>query len=337
LVRPEACDVDPQPPAGVPDGECDIDDALRMARCQLDAAPCALVCAPFRCPVTAAPRSIAAAAAVPVRLVVSPDHPVPGAIATIELVVESASTPIGAYGATLGCDDEVLGVIEVTGGATPAFEAPPPAVIEGCGARIAAFQATALDEPRGRVSLARIAVRLAASTSAGAVTTIRPETFSLFDANGLPIPTTVEPASVTIGSACTAPCDDGDLCTVDECTRVDGCVHVAPAVVDAGAVRCVAANVRVLVSTMPRGLERRLARLERLLQRATSVARPGQCRRRSRAVARTAGGIERFLVRRAARLLPEPAAARLRTQAGRLHERARLLHGLCAGEAAARP
>jgi hypothetical protein len=137
FVRPEVCDVNPQPPMGQPDGDCNIGDALKMAQCDVGLMSCEFACEPFSCggPAGAgaqdAPGGRGAAAAT-IGLVPTPENPLQGTTFTGEITIDVGETPLGAYSIDLNCDTAALVIASVRGGAAPEFAAAPTANIEGC-------------------------------------------------------------------------------------------------------------------------------------------------------------------------------------------------------------
>lgn len=186
------------------DTRCDIGDAVAIAQCDRRLRSCAFECAEFACPgspLAAAAGAGGAASTGPratVRLLPREASTVRGDTIVSELVVDTGTTPLGAYSVSIDCDPDVFDVLDpIDGGTAPEFSAPPTQMVAGCRANLAAFQASRLDGPIGSVSVARASFRVKSDAPLGP-STLTIIVNSVYDTNAEPVPPVVENQVVTV-------------------------------------------------------------------------------------------------------------------------------------------
>jgi hypothetical protein len=116
-----------------------------------------------------------------------------------EVVINVDTTPLGAYGITLGYVPAVVTIASVAGGNTPEFSPQPtanPGTFTSGSSPISGFQSTRLDGPTGAVSVTRVTFDVSASASTPAVIdlTVR----SMFDTGGNTISSTATGCTVSV-------------------------------------------------------------------------------------------------------------------------------------------
>jgi hypothetical protein len=169
--------------------------------------------------------------------------PPPGATITGEVVFDMGDVPLGAYSVAVQCDPNVLEIAEVRGGATEEFGGLPAHRIDGCEARVAGLQAGRDDGPTGRVSVARVTLRVKTCLP-GVETQVQLIVRTLFDTQVNPLEAQGSRAVVTVGPECGGDeeCSDEDACTgLEAC--VAGCCAPGVPVVCAPADACHVAGV----------------------------------------------------------------------------------------------
>ena len=201
------CDI--SPPSN-PDGGCNIGDALKMAQCDVHLISCDFQCTPFTCPAPLASGSasplmgeatsaVQRDALIPVHVeAVVTDAPRSGEIVTVDVVADTGSTSLGAYNLTLDCDPAYVEVISIAGGATREFDTIVTHEISGCHVSWNGFQTERLDGPTGRVSVARVALRIKQGTPSCLRSGVGVTIGSLFAADGESLSGIAKDASITV-------------------------------------------------------------------------------------------------------------------------------------------
>ena len=151
---PRGCDA-------VPDGRCDGADTAAIMACDVDSQTCPGTCGPFACSASAhGAEEPAPPGAAQASLEVTPAALRPGTDVTVDVILTTGATPLGAYGASLEFDSEIFDLVAVGGGSSPAFADAPAHHATPGRVSFGAVQVTGLSEPVGTVDVARITLRV---------------------------------------------------------------------------------------------------------------------------------------------------------------------------------
>jgi hypothetical protein len=223
VPRYDLCDINP---AGAPDGNCNISDALRMGQCDVGLIPCDFSCAALICasppglgtPMGDGVPASSQAAPATVRIELDPQTPLAGELVTAQLVIDTAD-PIGAYSVSIACDGSALEILSpIRGGDAFEFSAPPIQNVAGCNASVSAFQALSLNSPTGSVVVANIDLQVSPEAAAGSASVLDLTVNTLTDTDGTSLVAVARDETVHVASACGnalldvgESCDDGDV------------------------------------------------------------------------------------------------------------------------------
>ena len=140
--------------------------------------------------------------------------PGPGQAFEAELLIDTATIPLGAYAVDIQCDAAVL---EITGAVLPGAAtefANSANLVAPCDLKLSGFQAASATEPHDVVSVARIPFAVKAGAAFGATTTIDLSPTLVADTSGASLGAIETDPVVTVAASV---CGDGIVSGVEEC------------------------------------------------------------------------------------------------------------------------